>query len=105
VSQIAFNEDDSLMTFTSADGTLQRFDMRTMKKSGESFIDRGVEVNSCVFMNDPKDKTKVISVGFDKDPEKGGFMRIYNKEEETELSLNFEKGVALTDLTIVTTGK
>lgn len=103
VSQIAFNEDDSVMTFTSYDGFLQRFDLKTMRKMGESFIDRNCEMNSCIFLTDEKDKQKVVGVGCDKDV--GGILRIYNKDEDTELKLNFEKNVALTDICLVNSAK
>jgi len=89
ITHMSFNEMDSLLTFVSSDGFVQRFDLMTFKRRGESFIDRNVEFKSCFFLNDKTDETKVMGVGYDK--ERGGCLRVYNDKEDVEREVYFNE--------------
>ena len=77
ISNLAFNYDDSEMTFVSSDGMLQNFDLMEFSKIGETRILRNSNYRSACFLSTPQDsESKVITVGQEKDV--GGSLKIFN---------------------------
>lgn len=65
ITALAFNHNDSILSFTSSDGFHLRYDLINMKKRAEAFIDRSIEYRGVTFLQDPADETKCISVGLE----------------------------------------
>ena len=89
VTALAFNQDDSILSFMSADGFHQRYDLVGFKKRGEAFIDRTVEYRDVCFLGEQGDLTKCVSVGMEN--RTAANIRIFNKED------NIERSVVLRD--------
>jgi WD40 repeat protein len=95
VTSLAFNHTDSVLSFTSADGFHQRYDVVGLKRRGEAFIDRSIEYRDVVYLQDPYDDTRCVTVGME--AKSSGIVRIFSggrdKEDriEQEESLNDPK--------------
>jgi WD40 repeat protein len=91
VTCLAFNANDSILSLTSSNGFHQRYDIVNLKKRGEAFIDKSINYRSVVFLEDPADETKCISVGSEEaksvavsDNKFAGNLRVFNKKEDIE---------------------
>ena len=82
VTALAFNHNDSVLSFTSSDGFHQRYDLVHLKKRNEAFIDRTLEYRGVVFLQDQSDEVKCVSVG--QVTRTGGNLRIFNKDDIVE---------------------
>jgi len=47
---MAFNENDSVLSLVSSDGFHQRYDLISLKKRGEAFIDKNIEYRDVVYL-------------------------------------------------------
>lgn len=81
ITSLSFNERDTGFAM-SADGFISRYDLVNFKFKGEDTIDRNCDFRSCVFMSDPKEEFKIMSVGCEASK---AFCRVYNENEDVEL--------------------
>lgn len=63
VANLAFNENDSILSLVSSDGFHQRYDLLSLKKRGEAFIDKNIEYKDIIYLQDIQDEVLCLSVG------------------------------------------
>ena len=60
---MAFNACDSVLSFTSRDGYMQRFDMIAFKKRNDADKKLHLEYKSACFLDDPRDDAMFVTIG------------------------------------------
>lgn len=72
------------MVVISNDGYLYRYDLLTFQKRGEGVINRDYDFRACLFLADPNDDFKVLSVGSDL---QRAMFKMYNHKEDKQLDI------------------
>lgn len=84
ISQIAFNANDTLMVIISNDGFIYRYDLLSFQKTKDGTIDRNCDYRACLFLPDPLDDCRVLTVGADN---QRGMFKVYNGNEDQQLNV------------------
>jgi hypothetical protein len=89
ITDISFNQNDSIMSVVTSDGFKQRYGMENFTR----WID-GTPLKNCCFMqslflDEPRerDDTKIMCIGGEKDL--GGTLRIFDKDEKCDRKIMF----------------
>jgi WD40 repeat protein len=83
ISSLAFNPNDSILSVTSADGYIQKYDLVQMKKNGDASIKKEFEHRDITFVHDKSDDHKCVAVG--QEHKAGASLFLIDKKDEYEV--------------------